>query len=199
MEIKANALIIIDPQNDFVKGSLAVPGAEEAMNNIIKFIEDHKQDLGYIAVTLDWHPLSHCSFKEFGGSWPPHCVQYSEGAAVYEPLMKAIIDSDIPVEFWTKGELLLEEEYSILESGNEYPFCDELSERTTINIDKEQFGEIYVAGLAGDYCVYHTLKDLIESDFGFSDWLHVVSKGVASIDDGTTLSNLCYEYEIPMI
>lgn len=48
MEIKANALIIIDPQNDFVKGSLAVPGAEEAMNNIIKFIEDHKQDLGYI-------------------------------------------------------------------------------------------------------------------------------------------------------
>lgn len=104
MEIKANALIIIDPQNDFVKGSLAVPGAEEAMNNIIKFIEDHKQDLGYIAVTLDWHPLSHCSFKEFGGSWPPHCVQYSEGAAVYEPLMKAIIDSDIPVEFWTKGE-----------------------------------------------------------------------------------------------
>lgn len=67
MEIKANALIIIDPQNDFVKGSLAVPGAEEAMNNIIKFIEDHKQDLGYIAVTLDWHPLSHCSFKEFGG------------------------------------------------------------------------------------------------------------------------------------
>lgn len=70
MEIKANALIIIDPQNDFVKGSLAVPGAEEAMNNIIKFIEDHKQDLGYIAVTLDWHPLSHCSFKEFGGTWP---------------------------------------------------------------------------------------------------------------------------------
>ena len=199
MEIKANALIIIDPQNDFVKGSLAVPGAEEAMNNIIKFIEDHKQDLGYIAVTLDWHPLSHCSFKEFGGSWPPHCVQYSEGAAVYEPLMKAIIDSDIPVEFWTKGEPVLEEEYSILESGNEYPFCTELSERTTIDIDKEQYGEIYIAGLAGDYCVYHTLKDLIESDFGLSDWLHIVSKGVASIDDGTTLSNLCYACEIPMI
>lgn len=196
MEIKANALIIIDPQNDFIKGSLAVPGAEEAMNNIIKFIEDHKQDLGYIAVTLDWHPLNHCSFKEFGGPWPPHCLQYSEGAAIYEPLMKAIIDSDIHVEFWTKGEIFAEE-YSILESGNDYMFCNELFERTTINIDEEEYGEIYVAGLAGDYCVYHTLKDLIRRDL--SDWLHVVSKGVASIDDGTTLSNLCYEYKIPMI
>lgn len=107
MEIKANALIIIDPQNDFVKGSLAVPGAEEAMNNIIKFIEDHKQDLGYIAVTLDWHPLSHCSFKEFGGSWPPHCVQYSEGAAVYEPLIK-----DYPGEYIG----LSEDEYNIFKS-----------------------------------------------------------------------------------
>lgn len=88
--------------------------------------------------------------------------------------MKAIIDSDIPVEFWTKGELLLEEEYSILESGDEYPFCSELSERTTINIDREQYGEIYVAGLAGDYCVYHTLKDLIESKCFDADILVVI-------------------------
>jgi hypothetical protein len=101
MEIKANALIIIDPQNDFVKGSLAVPGAEEAMNNIIKFIEDHKQDLGYIAVTLDWHPLSHCSFKEFGGSWPPHCVQYSEGVPNMEIAESKCFDADILVVIGT--------------------------------------------------------------------------------------------------
>ena len=33
-----NALVIVDPQNDFINGSLAVPGAEKAINNTIEFI-----------------------------------------------------------------------------------------------------------------------------------------------------------------
>lgn len=58
-----NALVIVDPQNDFINGSLAVPGAEKAINNTIEFIKKHKEDLDYIAITADWHPYDHCSFK----------------------------------------------------------------------------------------------------------------------------------------
>ena len=43
-----NALVIVDPQNDFINGSLAVPGAEKAINNTIEFIKEHKEDLAYI-------------------------------------------------------------------------------------------------------------------------------------------------------
>lgn len=58
-----NALVIVDPQNDFINGSLAVPGAEKAINNTIEFIKEHKEDLAYIAITADWHPYDHCSFN----------------------------------------------------------------------------------------------------------------------------------------
>ena len=74
-----NALVIVDPQNDFINGSLAVPGAEKAINNTIEFIKEHKEDLDYIAITVDWHPYDHCSFKEYGGTWESHCVMYSAG------------------------------------------------------------------------------------------------------------------------
>lgn len=40
-----NALVIVDPQNDFINGSLAVPGAEKAINNTIEFIKEHKEIL----------------------------------------------------------------------------------------------------------------------------------------------------------
>ena len=66
-----NALVIVDPQNDFINGSLAVPGAEKAINNTIEFIKEHKEDLAYIAITADWHPYDHCSFKEPGNSMLP--------------------------------------------------------------------------------------------------------------------------------
>ena len=39
-----------------------------------------------IYMTRDWHPPNHCSFKEYGGPWPPHCVAESRGAAFSEEL-----------------------------------------------------------------------------------------------------------------
>jgi nicotinamidase/pyrazinamidase len=81
-----NLLIIVDPQNDFITGSLAVPGAVEAMDNLVDVLNTKSVEFSSIIVTIDFHPFDHCSFKENGGEWPSHCIQYTEGAAIYQPL-----------------------------------------------------------------------------------------------------------------
>lgn len=166
-----NALVIVDPQNDFINGSLAVPGAEKAINNTIEFIKEHKEDLAYIAITADWHPYDHCSFKEYGGTWESHCVMYSAGASIYQPLLEVIKETGIFCKVWNKGTYSDREEYSIFDREEGREFLDELNDRTTIDASKEEYGEIYVAGLAGDFCVFHTVKDLV--DEGLGDWVHI--------------------------
>lgn len=189
-----NALVIVDPQNDFINGSLAVPGAEKAINNTIEFIKEHKEDLAYIAITADWHPYDHCSFKEYGGTWESHCVMYSAGASIYQPLLEVIKETGIFCKVWNKGTYSDREEYSIFDREEGREFLDELNDRTTIDASKEEYGEIYVAGLAGDFCVFHTVKDLV--DEGLGDWMHILLDGVASIDGGVKLKNLLKESEI---
>lgn len=186
-----NALVIVDPQNDFINGSLAVPGAEKAINNTIEFIKEHKEDLAYIAITADWHPYDHCSFKEYGGTWESHCVMYSAGASIYQPLLEVIKETEIFCKVWNKGTYSDREEYSIFDREEGREFLDELNDRTTIDASKEEYGEIYVAGLAGDFCVFHTVKDLV--DEGLGDWMHILLDGVASIDGGVKLKNLLKE------
>ena len=161
-----NALVIVDPQNDFINGSLAVPGAEKAINNTIEFIKEHKEDLDYIAITADWHPYDHCSFKEYGGTWESHCVMYSAGASIYQPLLEVIKETGIFYKVWNKGTYSDREEYSIFDREEGREFLDELNDRTTIHASKEEYGEIYVAGLAGDFCVFHTVKDLVDDYCG---------------------------------
>ena len=56
-----NALIIVDPQNDFCEeGSLAVPHA----NFIFKYINELREKIkfDFVIVTQDWHPENHISF-----------------------------------------------------------------------------------------------------------------------------------------
>ena len=73
------ALIIVDVQNDFVTGSLAVPNAKEIIP-VIRWMVDNVKYTRIVG-TFDWHPENHISFKQ----WPTHCVQYSDGAksAIY--------------------------------------------------------------------------------------------------------------------
>ena len=63
-------LMIIDPQIDFISGEMAVEGAKEKMDALIRYIEKMDGKYACKAVTLDWHPFNHCSFEENGGQWP---------------------------------------------------------------------------------------------------------------------------------
>ena len=143
-------LMIIDPQNDFINGSLPVGGAPKAMTELAEWIEKNKKDFGTIIITADWHPVTHCSFKENGGEWPPHCVQYSEGAAIYQSILDALRDVDYHV--LEKGLNEDREEYSIWKNNIS-------NVRLHAMIKVNEITDINIVGLAGDICVLNSLKD----------------------------------------
>lgn len=70
-----DALLIVDVQRDFLPGGDAVAAPLSACAR--RFAE-----LGLpVFASRDWHPADHCSFRENGGPWPPHCVANTPGAA----------------------------------------------------------------------------------------------------------------------
>ena len=94
-----NALIVIDPQNDFCPGgALAVAGGDEIMPAINTMMDDFDM----VVLTQDWHPAGHSSFASSHGDaapfsvidmpygpqvlWPEHCIQASTGAAFHPAL-----------------------------------------------------------------------------------------------------------------
>src|SRR4051812_162604 len=77
---KNSAFIVIDAQRGFSElclNELPVPGALEIVPVINKLLA---LSWKYKFATQDWHPANHCSFKEQGGPYPPHCVQNTDGS-----------------------------------------------------------------------------------------------------------------------
>jgi len=62
-------LLVIDVQNDFISGTLAVKAAEQ----VVPVINQMRKDLHFdvVAVSKDWHPHTHCSFHESFVDNPP--------------------------------------------------------------------------------------------------------------------------------
>lgn len=145
-------LLIVDPQYDFINGSLEVNGAEEAMDKLADFIKQNGSDYDNIIITADWHPQSHCSFKQNGGIWPIHCVQHSHGAAIYQPIFNALNEIKSNYIVLTKGVDEDHEEYSIFKNQKS---CASIS----IICDTLKINSIDVCGLAFDYCVADSVKD----------------------------------------
>ncbi|MCM1520766.1 MAG: isochorismatase family protein [Lachnoclostridium sp.] len=145
-------LLIVDPQMDFIIGSLPVPGAVEAMDSLAAYIS--KRDGKYIhkIITADSHPYDHCSFEECGGKWPRHCVHDTLGAAIWPGVFDAAYRTSGDVTLLHKGEYRLTEEYSIFKNPD--------ASRRIDNIIRENHIErIDICGLAGDVCVRDTLRD----------------------------------------
>ena len=124
-----------------------------------------------VIATQDWHPENHKSFacnhlnkREFevidlNGLqqvlWPKHCVQGSFGAAFSDTLKTDKISTVI-----RKGMNCKTDSYSA--------FFDNGKQNTTglLGLLKEQkINNVYVCGLAADYCVYYTAKDAAENGF----------------------------------
>lgn len=186
-------LIIVDPQNDFVTGSLAVPGALEAMKNLAKDMTNYDR----LIITMDWHPFDHYSFLP-DGIWPSHCVQYTWGSAICPEISDTLIRSFKDLDMFgivTKGAVYNIEEYGAFDpqlpsrSGNEYIWKLEC-------MVEDKANPIYVAGIAGDYCVYHTVKNLIA--LGYSN-ITILKDCVASIDGGIKLDELIKENNLHVI
>ncbi|MDE7347843.1 MAG: isochorismatase family protein [Muribaculaceae bacterium] len=174
-------LLIVDPQIDFITGTLPVPEAASAMDALAEYVNQYGSKYSLICVTCDRHPLHHTSFSDFGGEWPAHCVESSVGAAVWSPIMKALEKHSDSVRFLYKGESLDKDEYSIFQSGKGAAEMDSYIKGVGIE-------EIDICGLAGDVCVANTLQDALRlyPDIRF----HILTQYTASLDGGTLLASL---------
>ena len=149
------ALLIVDVQNDFCPGgALAVPDGDEIvsiLNRYIDFFLSHKWD---IFASRDWHPKQTNHFKPYGGVWPEHCVENTTGAAFHSELKlppQAIIIS--------KGMDPNADSYSAFQG------FDSRGERFLSILKKRHMKELYIAGLATDYCVKASVLDALEKKF----------------------------------
>ena len=162
------ALLVVDVQRDFCPGgALAAPGGDRIVPAINTYV-GHAEELGMpIYASRDWHPPVTTHFKEYGGEWPPHCVQGSEGAAFHPQLRlpaNAIVIS--------KGADPQRPGYSALDGRTPEgrPFLDDLRDRG--------IETLYVAGIATDYCVKQTALDALRAGLQVT----VLTDAIAPID-----------------
>jgi nicotinamidase-related amidase len=163
--MRNNALVVVDMLYDFIDGSLACQNAAEAVAETLKFIdaqtrcqggEDHEiLDTFPILLIRDHHPADPSSFKEQGGIWPLHCVAGTRGGDIHEDL-QAYACEELTFD---KGCDKAKEQYSGFEGENEAG--QSLGEILEL-LDTE---EVYVCGIATEYCVRNTCEDLLKAGF----------------------------------
>jgi nicotinamidase/pyrazinamidase len=145
-----DALLIIDVQNDFLPGGcLAVPGGDEAIHVLNRYIETFRDRKLPVIATRDWHPGNHCSFEVRGGVWPPHCIAGTQGAA-FASALRLPCDTIIVSKATTSEQ----EAYSGFEGTD---LCARLRDLGT--------RRIFVGGLATEYCVLFTVRDALRLGF----------------------------------
>lgn len=189
-------LVIVDCQNDFITGSMRVKGASKILPNIKNFIKTNKDDIDKIIFTVDWHPYNHCSFKKYGGIWASHCVQYTPGACIEPKLLKYVQNLEIDYEVSFKGEVEEVEQYgafSEIELVSDAIFGDKYYFDSLTVADANT--DFVVCGIAGDYCVKETIKNLIEGDI----IPKVFMSGIVSIDGGKTFSEFVKENKLEKV
>jgi len=181
-DMRNRLLLIIDPQVDFITGTLPVPGAEQAMNALADYMGRHGRDYARIVVTADRHPMRHCSFRSEGGPWPAHCVADSVGAAIWPAVMDQLMATADKVTVLHKGENPDVEEYSILKNHAGAAAIIE-------TIETEKIEQVDICGLAGDVCVAETIRDW-PATVGPVAKLNILKEFSPSIDGGQTLNLL---------
>ncbi len=152
-ESSKKALIVVDVQNDFCPGgSLAVSNGDEVVAPLNKLIKEFLDRGEPVYKTRDWHPPQTKHFQIYGGVWPVHCVQGTRGAEFHPDL-----NDDPRVTIISKG---------IDESADGYSGFDGTNLASLLR--EEGVGEVWVGGLATDYCVKHTVLDALKEGFEVS-------------------------------
>lgn len=149
------ALILVDVQNDFCPGgALAVNDGDKVVGPLNQMV-DFALRKGWVAVaSRDWHPAETKHFAAFGGLWPPHCVQETWGAE-FHPNLK--VDQVIVV---SKG--------MDPEDDGGYSAFDGKTDggESLLDVLREaDVEEVYVGGLATDYCVKATALSAVQAGF----------------------------------
>lgn len=151
-----SALIVVDVQNDFCPGGeLAITDGDK----VIPVINELIKKFSLVVASQDWHPKNHCSFKKQGGVWPEHCVKNSWGARFVKGLdtvkFKAVFQ---------KGDYKELDSYSAF-FDNAHMNKTYLGEYLIVHKVKN----VYIVGLATDYCVKYTALDAVK--YGFNTYV----------------------------
>ena len=154
MEKKA-ALVVVDVQNDFCPGgSLAVAEGDQVALALNRYITRFAAAGLPIIATRDWHPAQTSHFKDFGGIWPVHCVQNTLGAE-FHPFLQ-LGASAIVV---SKGTAANVDSYSGFDA------FDAQGTALAALLRERGVEQIFVGGLATDYCVKQTVLDGVKQGF----------------------------------
>jgi len=157
-----NALILVDLQNDFLPGgALPVPHGDE----VISLANELQRRFDLVVATKDWHPPNHGSFaanhrgKKPGDRimldgieqilWPVHCIQNTDGSE-----FASSFDTNRVAHIFHKGINPQIDSYST--------FFDNAHRRHTglaHYLEKRGVKNIYLIGLALDYCVKYSALD----------------------------------------
>jgi nicotinamidase-related amidase len=184
-------LIVVDVQYDFVRGSLAVPDAESIIDGINSLLDSDLPFIKKIA-TKDYHPADHISFADTHDKplfstttiyppgeekdeskaleqvlWPVHCVASSQGAEFLDELHSGAFDAVV-----YKGTNREIESYSAFQD----PWKITTTELPQL-LSANRATDLFICGLAGDYCVKCTALDAVEH--GYRTW--VIRDAVKSV------------------
>lgn len=176
--MRNNALVIVDMLYDFINGSLACLNADNAVAETLRFIdtqtkgqggEDHEiLDMFPILFIRDHHPADHSSFTDQGGIWPSHCVAGTHGGEIHKDLLPYASEELT----FDKGCDKAVEQYSGFEGVNSagQPLGEILELLDTT--------DVYVCGIATEYCVRNTCEDLLKAGFN----VHLLKDCIAYVE-----------------
>lgn len=176
----AEALIIVDVQNDFCEGgALAVTGGAKVAADLSEYLEDHHGDYATIVATQDWHidPGAHFSeTPDFVKSWPVHCAAGTDGAELHEDLDTDYIEARFLKGLYDDGYSGFEgrvgdpERVGILEGEKGIKVEPEdviASDAPDLNswLQEHEVDSVTIVGIATDHCVRATALDAAENDY----------------------------------
>jgi len=149
------ALILVDVQNDFCPGgSLAVNDGDKVVAPLNAMVEYALRNGWLIVASRDWHPAETKHFAAFGGRWPAHCVQDTQGAEFHRDLRvgRATVVS--------KGT-------DPNDDGGYSAFDGKTDDGKTLGevLRENEVVDVCVGGLATDYCVKATVLDSLRLGF----------------------------------
>jgi len=176
------ALLLIDIQNDFIPGgALAVPEGDQ----IIPVVNQLQSQFDLVVATQDWHPEHHKSFAsshpgrntfekiDLDGLeqvlWADHCQQGSLGAQFAPDLNLQKVEA-----IFRKGT-----DEDIDSYSGFYDNGHRKNTGLTAYLRGRNISKVYLAGLAGDYCVYFSAKDALQE--GFTTFL--IDDAIRAIND----------------
>lgn len=183
IEQNRTALIVVDVQNGFITGNLAVLGADK----IIPLINQLARQFHHVILTQDYHPANHISFFDnhvdkqpfesiclpYGEQilWPRHCVQGTADADFHQ-------DLDI-----THAELIIRKGYQqAVDSYSAFVEADGTYTGLAGYLQQRGIDTLYLVGVATDYCVAWTAMDAVKLGFDCT----VIQEATAAIDkDGS--------------